>query len=411
MAETLLNAEGRRSGASLGRGWFAIVVMVLAASAVMLVTDVVVNWPLAPTLHNIGGKWTGRDFVAFWAASDLALHGQAAQAYDVARIHSAEISIVGESAKQLAWTYPPPTLLLVSPLALLPYPAALAVWLLLPLVGLALLLRRLAPHPLTPWLVPLFTGISQSLGIGQNGVLSALMLGAGLLALERRPLLAGCCFGLLACKPQLALLVGPALLVGGHYRALAAMAGMVLTLALASWIAFGTSAWQGFFDMLPVATDWLASGRVPYVLMTTVFAASRLAGLSAAGAYALQWLSTIGALVVVVWIWRRPHPLWLRGSALAAAIPMATPYAYSYDLALLCLPIAWLAWDVLTRGWRRFDSAVLMLTWLAPSAGWLLAVCTNILVTPLVLALLLAAIIRRALEQRELVATAGAVAP
>jgi hypothetical protein len=59
----------------------------------------------------------------------------------------------GSEIKTLAWLYPPPALLLATPLALLPYPVALAPWLLLPLIGLALLLRRLAPHPLTPWLV------------------------------------------------------------------------------------------------------------------------------------------------------------------------------------------------------------------------------------------------------------------
>ena len=59
---------------------------------------------------------------------------------------------------------------------------------------------------------------------------------------------------------------------------------------------------------------------------------------------------------------------------------------------------------------RARQSVLLMLTWLAPAVGWLLAVYTNILVTPLVLALLLAVIIRRALEQREFAPAAGAVA-
>src|SRR5262249_40739118 len=229
----------------------------------MIVTHVVVNWPVSPGLRNIGGMWTGRDFIAFWAASDLALHGQASLAYDFARIHGVEASAVGTDVGMTAWSYPPPALLLVYPLALLSYPAALALWLLLPLAGLALLLSRLAPHPLTPWLTPLFTGVSQSMGIGQNGVLSALVLRAGLVALDRRPVLAGCCFGLLACKPQLALLIGPALLVGGYYRALAAMAAAVLTLALASWIAFGTEAWRAFFETLPVMSHWLADGSLP----------------------------------------------------------------------------------------------------------------------------------------------------
>jgi hypothetical protein len=381
----------------LGLGQFAILLVVLTAGSLMLAAVVMANWPQGPNWLSNGGLWTGRDFVAFWAASDLTLQGEAAQAYDFERIHAVEIATIGGEIRLTTWPYPPPALLLVAPLALLPYPAALALWLLLPLVGLALLLRRLAPHPLTPWLVPLFTGVSQCLGIGQTSVILVLLLGAGLLTLERRPLLAGCCFGLLACKPQLALLLGPALLVGGHYRALAATAATFLLLALASWLAFGTAAWQAFFHTLPQIADWLAKGSLPYPLMATVFASARLAGLSAAHGYALQWLSTIAALAAVVWTWRRPLPLWLRGSALAAAIPMATPYGYSYDLALLSLPLAWLMWDGLTRGWRRGDFAALMLTWLTPGLGWLLAEYTHILVTPLVLMLLLGTICRRAM--------------
>jgi len=400
LPESLVSAEGRRAGVALGRGQRVILGVVLMASALLLVNNAVGNWPVRPpTWVTADGFWTGRDFVAFWAASDLALHGQPAQAYDFARIHDVEVAVVGGEVGIMAWVYPPPALLLVLPLALLPYPVALALWLVLPLAGLTLLLWRLAPHPLTPWVAPLFTGVGQCLAVGQNGVIAALLLGAGLLALDRRPLLAGCCFGLLACKPQLVVLVGPALLVGGYYRALMATATAMLALALASWIAFGTAAWQAFLDTLPHVPGWLEGGSAHwYALMATVFGAARLAGASAASAYTLQWLSTIGALAVVVWIWRRPLPLSLRGSALAAAIPMATPYGFSYDLVLLGLPLAWLAWDGLTRGWRRGDFAVLVLVWIAPFLGSTLARYTSVLLTPLVLMLLLAVVCRRAME-------------
>lgn len=400
MAESLASAGGQRAGVQLGRAQSVILGVVLMASALLLLNNAVANWPAQPPIWmTADGSPTGRDFVAFWAASDLALHGQPAQAYDFARVHDVEVAVLGGEVGNLTWVYPPPALLLALPLALLPYPVALVLWSVLPLAGLALLLWRLAPHPLTPWVVPLFTGIGQCLTIGQNGVIAALLLAAGLLALDRRPLLAGCCFGLLACKPQLAVLVGPALLVGGHYRALTATAAAALALVLASWIAFGTGTWQAFLAILPQVTGWMEEGPASrYALMATVFAAARLAGASVASAYALQWLSTIGALAVVIWIWRRPLPLSLRGSALVTAIPLATPYGFSYDLALLGLPLAWIAWDGLTRGWRRGDFALLMLVWLTPSLGEVLARHTSVLLTPLVLMLLLAVVCRRAME-------------
>ncbi len=394
----------RRSGASaggLGRGRFAVLLVVLAASALLAAFIVIANWPLSPgtSLLTVVRSWTGRDFACFWSVSTLALHGEAAAAYDMARLHAVEVALVGAEIKTPAWVYPPPALLLVTPIALLPYAVALALWLLAPLIGLALLLRRLAPHPLTPWLLPLFTGVSLCLGIGQNAVLLTLLLGAGLLLLlERRALLAGCCLGLLACKPQLALLVGPALLVAGHYRALAAMAATVVTLAATSTLAFGMSIWPAFFQASSWMSAALASGELKYTLMATIFAAARMAGLSVTVAGVLQGAVTVTMLACVVQAWRRPLPFWLRSAILAAAMPLATPYACGYDLALLAIPLAWLAGEHQRTGGRAslFEFSVLVFAWLAPAAGWILAEATGVLLTPIAPLLLLLALWRRA---------------
>jgi Glycosyltransferase family 87 len=248
------------------------------------------------------------------------------------------------------------------------------------------------------WLLPLFTGVSLCLGIGQNAVLLTLLLGAGLLLLERRALLAGCCLGLLACKPQLALLVGPALLVAGHYRALAAMAATVLTLAATSTLAFGMSIWPAFFQASSWMSAALASGELKYTLMATIFAAARMAGLSVTVAGVLQGAVTVTMLACVVQAWRRPLPFWLRSAILAAAMPLATPYACGYDLALLALPLAWLAREHQRAGGQAplFEFCVLMLAWLAPAAGWILAEATGVLLTPIAPLLLLLVLWRRA---------------
>ena len=145
----------RCSGASagdLGRGRFAVLLLVFAASVLLAAFIVIANWPLSPStsLLTVVRSWTGRDFACFWSVSALALHGEAAAAYDMARLHAVEVVLVGAEIKTPAWVYPPPALLLATPIALLPYGMALALWLLGPLIGLALMLRRLAPHPLTP---------------------------------------------------------------------------------------------------------------------------------------------------------------------------------------------------------------------------------------------------------------------
>src|SRR5437588_237627 len=80
---------------------------------------------------------------------------------------------------------------LVLPRALVPYLAALALWLGAPLLALARLLRRLLPHPLTPVAALIFPATARCLISGQNGILSAALLAGGLLGLATRPVLAG----------------------------------------------------------------------------------------------------------------------------------------------------------------------------------------------------------------------------
>jgi hypothetical protein len=196
----------------------------------------------------------------------------------------------------------------------------------------------------------------------------------------------------------LAVLIGPALLAGGYYRALAAMAATVLALAAASTLIFGSDIWPAFFRASSQVSAALAAGELPYAAMATIFAAARLAGLSVMAASALQGAATLAVLACVVVAWRRPLPLWLRGSILVAAIPLATPYVYGYDLVLLTLPLAWLAGEHRRAGGplTPFEFSVLVLAWLAPAAGWILAEATGVLLTPVVLMLLLIVVWRRA---------------
>jgi len=386
-----------RAGARCGRLGFAVALALAVASSLYLVLGLVSSWSIEPpVLVNDAGKPVGRDFLAFWSASALALGGAPAAAYDLAALHGVQVATVGADIEPVPWHYPPTFLLLVLPLALLPYLAALVLWLAAPLGLLGAVAYRLAPRPAAALLAPLFPAVAQCLISGQNGIVSAVLLGGGLVNLERRPALAGVLFGLLTYKPQLAWLVPLALLFGRHWRALAALALSAAALAAVSLLAFGAAPWAAFLGDLGFAAELLETGRKPWVRVPTVFAAARLAGLGTTAAYAAQAASATAVAVLVARLWRRPAPLPLRGAALAAAIPLATPFAFDYDLVLLLLPIAWLARAGVETGWRRGEAALLALLWAAPVGGWLIARLTGAQLTPLVLALLLAAIWRRA---------------
>src|SRR5258708_23754680 len=133
--------------------------------------------------------------------------------------------IFGETTPYYGWLYPPIFLFVVTPLALLPYPIALAVWqgasFALYLAVIATILRPIRnDHTIARlWLIvaAAFPACFVNLGHGQNGFLSAGLFGAALAMLAPRPVLSGVLFGLLAYKPQIGLLIPVALMAAGQW--------------------------------------------------------------------------------------------------------------------------------------------------------------------------------------------------
>src|SRR5262249_20816814 len=128
---------------------------------------------------------------------------------------------MGFEASYYAFFYPPLFLLICLPLALLPYGVALAVWVGTTGAACLAVVRMLLPKCWPAALVLLaFPGMLMNAGHGQNGALSTALLGAATLQLDRRPRLAGAFLGAMCFKPQLALLVVPALLAARRWQTL-----------------------------------------------------------------------------------------------------------------------------------------------------------------------------------------------
>ena len=136
------------------------------------------------------GEPVGADFTLFWAASYLSLQGNPAEVYDFSHLQAIEQQLFGPEVG-LPWPYPPTFLLMVLPLSLLPYLASLAIWLAATLAVFLIVLWRIGPHPLIFLLTLAFPGTLINFICGQNGFLSAALLGGGLLLLDRFPLVAG----------------------------------------------------------------------------------------------------------------------------------------------------------------------------------------------------------------------------
>ena len=316
-------------------------------------------------------KPVAADFTSFWVAARTVIEGVPATAYDLQRHTQAQLAALpyppGASVPIVTWSYPPLFLAMVSPFGLLPLGWAFAAWIVLTTAFFVEVVRRIAPNARF-WLPQLaalgFSGTQDNLHYGQNGALTAAMLGLGLWWLPKRPLAAGMCFAVLTCKPQLFLLLPVALLAGRYYRAFWAALTFTLFLLGLSLLAFGANSWVAFFGTVEWSRNALLDqGDVVWGRMPSLFAALRLAGLPLSVAYAGQGLVTVLAAALLWVIWRSRAAYEIKAAAVVFATVCATPYLLTYDLMLLGIGIVWLVREGVLRGFPPWSPLLIALAW------------------------------------------------
>jgi len=370
-------------------GYSKLVLAVYAAMAVLWVS-------LSHDLIDPAGKPLGADFINFYAASEFALQGRLAEAYDIGRMAEAQSAIVPAAAGQVVpWQYPPSFALLILPLALLPYSLACVLFMSATLLLYLWLVHAILPDRRALLVALAFTAVLVNALGGQNGFLSTALLGGGLILLETRPLAAGVLLGLLTFKPHLGILVPFIMVAGGYWRAVGAAVLTTLLFALLAWLAFGIESWEAFRDHAAVAADYLRSGVLPWDKMASVFATARLLGASVALATVLHAVVALAAGAMCAWAWWRGGSLELRVALAVTGTTLVSPAIYDYDLVLLAVPIAILAADGMHAGWTPGVRTLLVIAWLAPLIGTSLARYAHLPLVPLVLLALFWACWRR----------------
>ena len=354
-------------------------------------------------LVDPAGNPIGADFIDPWSASWLALHGAPSAVYNVAHLWTVERSAVADPAVGFAgFHYPPVYLLIILPLALIPYAWSLLAWTAATFAAYLATMWKIDPERDSLWLAIAFPGALVNLTNGQNGFLTLALLGAALLTLERRPILAGVMFGLMSYKPQYGILVPIFLIAGGRWRAIAAASVTVVLLAALSFASFGAQTWQAFFSSIAFTRHVvLEQGGSGFEKLQSAFAAARLWGFSVATAYTFQAAISLIAAIIVIWIWRRTASFDLHAAALAAGVLLVTPYVMDYDLVILALPIAWLALEGRRTGFLPWEKSLLAFIWLLPLFARSLAGHAMIPIAPLAMLLLLADIASRAAQEAE----------
>ena len=342
------------------------------------------------------GKPIGTDFVGFYTASRLALGGRPDLAYDVDAHWAAQQALFGSKLGYTAFFYPPPALLIYLPLALAPYFVSLAAWLTATGFAFYRVLRGYLPS-LDPLAFLAFPAVFMNAAHGQNGFLSAALIGGGLLVMDRRPALAGACFGAMAFKPHLALVMPFALIFAYRWTTLIAAAAASAAFCLASLLAFGAPAWSGFFADSSFARAALENDLVGNEKMQSVFAAVRLLNGSLALAWGAQIATALSAVAALWLMQRRAFRTAAEGPAVVCAGLVASPFVLDYDLTLLAIPLVWLLGEGVRTGFLPFEKALMALAFVLPLVSRVVAGAVGLPLAPLVIAALLALILRRAL--------------
>jgi arabinofuranan 3-O-arabinosyltransferase len=327
----------------------------------VLLVLTLLHFPLAWLSHSwiydANGLGNPTDFVNVWAAGKLALEGHAVQAWDWQVQKQVEVAVLDQDfAGYFAWHYPPPFLFVAAFLAQFPYAAAFAGWALASMLPYLALMRAIVGRAFGIMLAIAFPATFDNLAIGQNGFLTASLIGGTLYLMPRRPVLAGICLGLLTYKPQYGLLFPLALIAGRQWRVFVSAALTSLSVALAATIAFGVESWAAFFHWMPmISKAVLSEGTESWLRLQSVFAMVRCLGGGEALAWTLQAVVACIVAIGLVLMWRSRVPYALKAAALATGTLLCSPYTYMYDFAVLALPVAWLVRVGYEDGFRPYE--------------------------------------------------------
>jgi hypothetical protein len=389
----------------------AIPLVVFLISAIFVALNTVhlaVLYAVGEWIRDRAGHFILADFVTLWSAGALVRDGQAAGVYDWEIAKQAQVAVTGVDYNgHLGFHYPPPFLFIVAALAWLPFGVSYVGWIVLTFLPYAAVVRALVGRPIGWWLALAFPALFYNFVIGQNGCLTAALVGGTLLFIPTRPILAGICLGLLTYKPQYGPLFPLVLIATAQWRVIVAAAATTLVIAAASWLVFGSDTWLAFFHWAPMTPSFLTNGEVYFGKLQSMLGFVRFAGGSEAAAWIAHWSLAVAVAVALTLLWRSSVRYELKAAALATGAVLVTPYVFMYDLVVLAIPMALLVRLGFATGFRRIELYAL---WIA--AGLLVGFDVFVAPVGFVAALVLAGVIvDRALEEAGWMRATNSFAP
>ncbi|RKU04472.1 hypothetical protein C7H84_05700 [Burkholderia sp. Nafp2/4-1b] len=390
----------------------------------MLVIDAlfIVIW--TTVVHHAPGSVPARpgaDFSVFWSASYAMLHGSPALAYDFSafsRLSAALFANLGRDTFA-PWLYPPTYLLLVTPLALLPFALGYPLFVGCGVVVLGLAAWRVSGLRAIPGaarVAPLALAAAPCMFVtatlGQNAFLTASCAALAVYWAERRPMWAGLCIGLLSVKPQMALLFPFVLVAVRAWRTIAWAALATATFAALSVLACGIESLRLFVAGTGLARSIvLEHGIVFWFASPTPFATLRLAGVPLGVAYAAHACIAAIAIAAACSAWMQSRDTRVRAAVLAVATLVANPYVWHYELPWLVITMACMLSLGWRDGWRRGEQAAIALMWALPIAEYLNPWLQQPQIGPAVTLFALLVLLRRARHDAHNASRGGTYSP
>lgn len=321
-----------------------------------------------PTAYLSGGWiWDAQglgiptDFVNVWAAGKLALQGHPALAWDWDVQRRIELDLLRQDFPgYFAWHYPPPFLFVAALLAQFPYGVAFVGWAVVSFIPYVAAVRAIVGRAFGFILAIGFPVVFSNVLVGQNGFLTAALVGGTLYLLPVRPVLAGVCLGLLTYKPQYGFLFPIVLIAAQRWTTFVSAAVTAIVLAVVSCLVFGIESWQAFVQWLPhFSQAFLVEGKATWWKLQSLYSLVRYCGGSETLGWTFQWVLTAAVAVVLVLLWRSPVRYSLKASALAVGTLLTTPYLFMYDIMVLAIAVAFLVRMGLRNGFLPYEMTVL----------------------------------------------------
>ena len=296
------------------------------------------------------GRFKASDFMRLYVTGSLASQGRWSELFN-AKAHVREAQARIDPSIQMGGlrpNYGPTAAIMLAPLSRLDVLHSWALFSLLSVAVFLLSVRVLAARcgalaasmPLVVLICAASPALFITLRYGQlSAFTTALFIAAVTLDRDGRPVLAGCCLGMVAFKPQLVIPAGIVWLASQHWRLLGGLTlGVALHLAVGLLVAGPSVTLEWFRTLIALAQDPNLVQGFPHEVHS-LRGFWRLLGATPPG---LSWLTaaSIAAVIVgTVWIWRiraAPEYHW---AALVTATVLVSPHLLTYDLLLMTVPL------------------------------------------------------------------------